>query len=1094
MKNKKTLLFLGLAVFSLVLPSCKARQKSPDSSDETKTQYTITFNDESGKTLDSRKWDVGTIPYYNYNKEDTAEWDYTFKGWSLSLGGEIIVIPAVSGDAVYFAIVEAEKQQYTITFNSNGGSQISPITAAYGTIVPAPASPTKEYCTFNGWYTDQALTHLFDFSIPLAQNWTLFAKWSETPRQEIALKTAVFADIQLCAKENGDGYVGNAGNTVHAYISLKNHFKLCKEQNVDVIFMNGDIVNNAIPAYYDLYEEAFTSVYGTDDEQYPEIIYNMGNHEWWDISEQETAGAVSLFRQHARIGQVERETSVKYYLDGETTLPTYYKIVEGVPFLVVSGENSSGEIGDTMKSEIASWLIEMSNLPSVKAGGPIYVAYHCALHTTLTHGNGAFYQSYVLENLLKEYPQAIVFTGDTHYSGVNERAINQVDFTAINIGSSSYSRMDKMSATMTGNEHFYNMKIKGGKTSDELLGDADYKHEYTPTIHIMNTFDNLDTTIDRYFSTDDEKHPTHINKTWDIPRGTNKSNFTYTNERFKNTQASNDLYGADGVSWNSSAEVRFGARDGKMTVRFPDTNEYHYTEHFKIDVTGNTTKTYDVVGNYYKYNLEPDNMYFFLEDLPSGDSYTVKVTAYDYFDNPSLNYLESNVNDVSVCADEVDNAFTNTYAELSNHLHFEEHAIGSNSSIEYYYNGVKKNEWGSPLGQLIRDTVPGKTSGGENISNYLSIGDTENHEVILKTKIKNLTNSALRFGYTLYSADYTYENAQIVTTGKEVAANSDWVSLEWNITKQFSNIDSRESITFLALIVSANGTGYNADGYEMHFLLDDMDVVAGDLIPEPDEHTGAKEFTSESKYLDGSQYYYFESPADSKVLELTDTIAFDVKFTSDSGVLSFYLNEYYYGRYCGPFSLTPAGVLTGVGASVSALENDWYRITIDLAETVKGGNPAFVSSVFLVGTTANGLIKYMGKVEPNIHLGAKEFTSSASWADGNPYYFESPADSKVLDLEIDTIAFDVKFTSETGSLSFYLNEYYYPRYCGPFTLSTDGVLSGAGATLTTLEDGWYRITINLAQTIKTGDPAFVSWFNLAGSTTASGLVKYMGKI
>ena len=1057
-------------------------------------KYTITFKDENGETLDSRLWEEGELPSYAYEKADTDEWDYTVDGWSLTQGGEVITIPAASADATYFAVVSAVKKQYTITFESNGGSQVPSITADYGSIITAPSAPTRQYYSFNGWYTEQALTNLYDFSAPLTQNWTLYANWSEPARQNVTLKTAVFADIQLCARENGDGYVGNAGNTVHAYISLKNHFKLCKEQDVDVIFMNGDIVNNAIPAYYELYEEAFTSVYGNDESQYPEVIWNMGNHEWWDITEHETADAVSLFNQYAKIGNVERRTTVTYYLDSQTVLPTYYKVIEGIPFLVVSGENSSGYIGTTMESEIASWLIEMSSLPSVQAGGPIYVAYHYALSTTLTHGNGHFAPCATLENLLKNYPQAVVFTGDTHYSGVNERAINQVDFTTINIGSSSYSRMDKMSATMTDGKHFYNMKIKGGKTSDELLGDANYMHEYTPTIHIMNTYDNLDTTIDRYFSTDDEEHPTHINQAWTLPRGTNKSNFTYTNDRFENTEAANELYGADGVSWNSTAAVRFGVKDGKMTVRFPDTIEYHYTEHFKIDVTGNSTKTYDVVGHYYKYNLEPQNMYFFLEDLPAGDNYTVKVTAYDYFDNPSLNYLESSYNDISVCADEVDNAFTNTYVELSSHLNFDEHATGSNSSIEYYYNGVKKNEWGSPMGQLIRDAVPGKTSGGENISNYLSIRDTENHEVILKAKIKNLTNSALKFGYTLYSANFTYENAQIITTGKEVAANSGWVSLEWNITKQFSNIDSRESITFLALIVSANGTGYNADGYEMHFLLDDMDVVAGDLIPEPDEHTGAKEFTSESKYLDGSPYYYFESPADSKVLELTDTIAFDVKFTSETGTLSFYLNEYYYGRYCGPFTLTPGGVLTGAGASLSALENDWYRITINLAETAKGGNPAFVSSVYLVNTTANGLIKYMGKVEPDIHIGAKEFTSSATWSDGNSYYFESPADSKVLDLEIDTIAFDVKFTSETGSLSFYLNEYYYPRYCGPFTLTTDGVLSGAGATLTSLEDGWYRITINLAQTIKTGDPAFVSWFNLAGSTTASGLVKYMGVV
>lgn len=963
MMNKKTVFFkLNLAIFSLVLPSCVASSNSP--ADQV-IQYRITFKDENGVTLESKLWDKCDTPYYHYDKTDTPEWDYTVEGWSLTQGGEVITLPIVTEDATYYAVVSATKQKYTVTFESNGGSQIEPITVDYGATLTAPTAPTRLYYSFDGWYTESTLTNLFDFSTPITNNFTLYADWDDAPRGNPLLKTAVFADIQLCAKENGTGYVGNAGNTVHAYISLKNHFKLCKEQNVDVIFMNGDIVNNAIEEYYKLYEEAFTSVYGTDESQYPEIIWNMGNHEWWDITEKETEGAVSLFYQYANIKNVTKQTSVKYYKDNETILPTYYKVINGVPFLVVSGENSSGLIGNTMRNEIASWLVEMANLPSVQAGGPIYVAYHCALSTTLTHGNGHFAECEVLENLLKDYPQAVVFTGDTHYSGVNERAINQVDFTAINIGSSSYSRMDKMSATMTEDEHFYNMKIKGGKTSDELLGDASYKHEYTPTIHFMNTYDNLDTTIDRYFSTDDEKHPIHINQPWTIQRRVNKTTFTYTNNRFENTESANALYGADGVSWNDNAHVRFGVKNDKMTVRIPDTNEYHYTEHFKIDVMGNTTKTYDVVGNYYKYNLEPDDMYFFLEDLPDGDNYSIKVTAYDYFDNPSLNYLESNFNDVSICADEVDNDFTNTYAELSNHLNFEEHATGSNSSIEYYYNGVKRNEWGSPMGQLIRDDVPGKTTGGANISQYLSIGDSEQCEVIVKAKVKNLTNYPLKFGYTLYSADYTYENAQIVTTGQTVSANSDWISLEWNVTKKFSNVIGRSSVTFLALIVSADGTGYSSDGYEMHFLLDDMDVVAGDPI-QPDIHTGAKEFKPSSIWEDsGHQYYYFVDPADSKVIDLeTDTLVFDVKFISNSGTLSFYLNQYYYGRYCGPFQLTPAGVLTGAGASLSTLEDDWYRITIDLSATTKGGDPEpeFVSSVYLSGTTANGLMKYMGKI------------------------------------------------------------------------------------------------------------------------------------
>ena len=263
---------------------------------------------------------------------------------------------------------------------------------------------------------------------------------------------------------------------------------------------------------------------------------------------------------------------------------------------------------------------------------------------------------------------------------------------------------------------------------------------------------------------------------------------------------------------------------------------------------------------------------------------------------------------------------------------------------------------------------------------------------------------------------------------------------------------------------------------------------------DPDIHEGAEEFLSSGAWADGIGNHYFVTPSDSKVIDVTtDTIAFDVKFISDSGVLSFYLHQYYYGKYCGLFQLSTAGVLTGAGASLTTLENDWYRITIDLASTSKGGDPEFVSKFTLSGTTANGFVKYMGKVEPDIHLGAKEFTSSSAWQDGTVnYYFVEPSNSKVLDMSTDTIAFDVKFTSNSGTLNFYLNEYYYGRYCGPFALSTTGVLTGSGASLSSVGDGWYRITIDLSATVKSATvPEYVSRINLV-STTAAGFIKYMG--
>ena len=842
MKNMKNFLLLGTALFSLVLAGCNSSfdgssSFSSSSSTQPDIEYTITFDSMGGSPVASEVVKAGQRA--SRPEEPTKEGN-NFTGWYTEQETTNLFDFSLPIEKDWTLYAGWEEAMCTVTFDPMGGSPVSPITVRKGLTIEEPEQPTKDYHDFTGWFKEPGLFTEFDFNDPILSNMTLYAGWRERPAV-VNIKTAVFADVQLSARENGpnNSYYANAGNTVHAYVSLKNHFALCKEQGVDVIFMDGDIVNNAVEAYYDLYEEALQSVYGADESLYPEIISNMGNHEWWDLTEQPTTNAVNLFNQHARIetDALVRRTSVTYSLNSNDVLPTYYKVVKGIPFLVISGENDAGYIGTTMRNEIASWLEEISELESVQSGGPIYVAYHCALHTTLTHGNGAFDQSYVLEELLADYPQAIVFTGDTHYSGANERAINQVDFTAINIGSSSYSRMDKMSATMTGNEHFYNMKIKGGKTSDELLGDASYMHEYTPTIHIMNTYDNFNTSIDRYFSTSDAENPTHINKTWSIPRNTNKTNFKYTNDRFENTSAAQELYGANGVSWNNNASVRFGVKDGQMTVIIPDTNEYHYTEHYKIEVTGNTTKTYDVVGNYYVYNSEPGKLYFTLSDLPAGDSYSIKVTAYDYFDNPSLNYLTSNVNDVTVCADAKDDQFTNTYYELSTHLNYDDHTETGNTSLEYYYNGVKRNEWGAPLGQLIRDVVPGKTNGGNNISEFLSIGDTELCEVILKAKIKNLGNSPIKVGYSLYGKNYTYKNAQIPATGQVVQANSDWTALEWNITDLFPEVVGRSGVTFLALIVSTDGYGYNPDGYEMHLLLDDMDVVAGDYANVPETAT-----------------------------------------------------------------------------------------------------------------------------------------------------------------------------------------------------------------------------------------------------------------
>lgn len=74
--------------------------------------------------------------------------------------------------------------KYTITFDTNGGSEIAPITQDYGTNITAPADPTREGYTFIGWDTEIPTT------MP-AENITLKAKWKdiEKPTGEIIIGT-----------------------------------------------------------------------------------------------------------------------------------------------------------------------------------------------------------------------------------------------------------------------------------------------------------------------------------------------------------------------------------------------------------------------------------------------------------------------------------------------------------------------------------------------------------------------------------------------------------------------------------------------------------------------------------------------------------------------------------------------------------------------------------------------------------------------------------------------------------------------------------------------------------------------------------------
>lgn len=138
----------------------------------TANSYTITFDTDGGSEVAPIAQDYGTDITAPAAPTKTG---YTFMGWNPAL-------PATMPTGDMTITAQWRINRYTVTFDTNGGSAVAPITQDYGTAITAPADPTREGYTFMGW----------DKEIPTtmpAGDMTITAKWkdSEKPTGEIKI-------------------------------------------------------------------------------------------------------------------------------------------------------------------------------------------------------------------------------------------------------------------------------------------------------------------------------------------------------------------------------------------------------------------------------------------------------------------------------------------------------------------------------------------------------------------------------------------------------------------------------------------------------------------------------------------------------------------------------------------------------------------------------------------------------------------------------------------------------------------------------------------------------------------------------------------
>ena len=137
--------------------------------------YTVKFETEGGTDI-ADKTNVGWTDKVLNGITEPTKIGYEFSGWKY---GNIIVTADtaysdIAADNTVTSITLTAQwavNQYTITFDTDGGNEISPITQDFDTAITAPADPTKEGFSFAGW----------DKTIPAtmpAENMTIKAQWT----------------------------------------------------------------------------------------------------------------------------------------------------------------------------------------------------------------------------------------------------------------------------------------------------------------------------------------------------------------------------------------------------------------------------------------------------------------------------------------------------------------------------------------------------------------------------------------------------------------------------------------------------------------------------------------------------------------------------------------------------------------------------------------------------------------------------------------------------------------------------------------------------------------------------------------------------
>jgi len=190
---------------------------------DTQGKFTVSFNTKGGSDVTAQTVLAGEKakqPTTDPTKANDATNSYTFAGWfkDEACTQAFDFNTAISAATVIYAGWTATPLEFTVTFNTNGGSDVTAQTVTAGGKATQPTTdPTKaedEYSkyVFAGWFKDAGCTTAFDFDAEITEPTTIYAGWTEIAKTfKITINSdAVAKDIEIGNKIDLSGMIVTA--------------------------------------------------------------------------------------------------------------------------------------------------------------------------------------------------------------------------------------------------------------------------------------------------------------------------------------------------------------------------------------------------------------------------------------------------------------------------------------------------------------------------------------------------------------------------------------------------------------------------------------------------------------------------------------------------------------------------------------------------------------------------------------------------------------------------------------------------------------------------------------------------------------------